>query len=178
MVGFLLLVRGWLPSSHFKLPKKKVCFCFFFLPFFPFRIFSRILVTYLKLLASVVLWGWTSISWCSTRRSSCRIWYTTRFSTLALLSRGSTVRNMESNRFLFSGLSGFPSSFWIFNMWWNVFLLQMIPVAANDVAFSIHAVVLIAFTWFQIAIYEVSDLFLLWSLNLCWFEVSVWSTSL
>ncbi|XP_034707873.1 cystinosin homolog [Vitis riparia] len=31
---------------------------------------------------------------------------------------------------------------------------QMIPVAANDVAFSIHAVVLIAFTWFQIAIYE------------------------
>ncbi|RVW68976.1 Cystinosin-like [Vitis vinifera] len=34
------------------------------------------------------------------------------------------------------------------------FLLQMIPVAANDVAFSIHAVILTAFTLFQIAIYE------------------------
>lgn len=34
--------------------------------------------------------------------------------------------------------------------------LQMIPVAANDVAFSIHAVVLTAFTLFQIAIYDVS----------------------
>lgn len=32
----------------------------------------------------------------------------------------------------------------------------MIPVAANDVAFSIHAVVLTAFTLFQIAIYDVS----------------------
>lgn len=31
---------------------------------------------------------------------------------------------------------------------------QMIPVAANDVAFSIHAVVLTAFTLFQIFIYE------------------------
>lgn len=31
---------------------------------------------------------------------------------------------------------------------------QMIPVAANDVAFSIHAVILTAFTLFQIAIYE------------------------
>ncbi|XP_057521408.1 cystinosin homolog [Amaranthus tricolor] len=31
---------------------------------------------------------------------------------------------------------------------------QMIPVAANDVAFSIHAVVLTAFTLFQIIIYE------------------------
>ncbi|XP_076942615.1 cystinosin homolog isoform X2 [Bidens hawaiensis] len=30
----------------------------------------------------------------------------------------------------------------------------MIPVAANDVAFSIHAVVLTAFTLFQIAIYD------------------------
>ncbi|KAK7844798.1 cystinosin like protein [Quercus suber] len=32
---------------------------------------------------------------------------------------------------------------------------QMIPVAANDVAFSIHAVLLTAITLFQIAIYEV-----------------------
>ncbi|XP_076885116.1 cystinosin homolog [Bidens hawaiensis] len=31
---------------------------------------------------------------------------------------------------------------------------QMIPVAANDVAFSTHAVILTAFTLFQIAIYE------------------------
>jgi len=31
----------------------------------------------------------------------------------------------------------------------------MIPVAANDVAFSIHAVLLTAITLFQIAIYEV-----------------------
>ncbi|CAM8888379.1 hypothetical protein QQ045_026817 [Rhodiola kirilowii] len=31
---------------------------------------------------------------------------------------------------------------------------QMIPVAANDVAFSIHAVLLTAFTLFQISIYE------------------------
>ncbi|KAL3526348.1 hypothetical protein ACH5RR_011004 [Cinchona calisaya] len=31
---------------------------------------------------------------------------------------------------------------------------QMIPVAANDVAFSIHAVLLTAFTLFQIAIYD------------------------
>ncbi|KVH92820.1 Cystinosin/ERS1p repeat-containing protein [Cynara cardunculus var. scolymus] len=31
---------------------------------------------------------------------------------------------------------------------------EMIPVAANDVAFSIHAVVLTAFTLFQIAIYD------------------------
>ncbi|CAM8993076.1 unnamed protein product [Rhodiola kirilowii] len=31
---------------------------------------------------------------------------------------------------------------------------QMIPVAANDVAFSIHAVLLTAFTLFQICIYE------------------------
>ncbi|KAL4554663.1 hypothetical protein LXL04_037263 [Taraxacum kok-saghyz] len=30
----------------------------------------------------------------------------------------------------------------------------MIPVAANDVAFSIHAVVLTAFTLFQIVIYD------------------------
>lgn len=36
------------------------------------------------------------------------------------------------------------------------FLLQMIPVAANDVAFSIHAVVMTALTLFQIFIYEVS----------------------
>lgn len=34
--------------------------------------------------------------------------------------------------------------------------LQMIPVAANDVAFSMHAVLLTAFTLFQIAIYDVS----------------------
>ncbi|CAK9180457.1 unnamed protein product [Ilex paraguariensis] len=31
---------------------------------------------------------------------------------------------------------------------------EMIPVAANDVAFSVHAVLLTAFTLFQIAIYE------------------------
>lgn len=33
----------------------------------------------------------------------------------------------------------------------------MIPVAANDVAFSIHAVLLTALTLIQIAIYEVSS---------------------
>lgn len=33
---------------------------------------------------------------------------------------------------------------------------QMIPVAANDVAFSTHAVLLTASTLFQIVIYEVS----------------------
>lgn len=37
----------------------------------------------------------------------------------------------------------------------------MIPVAPNDVAFSIHAVLLTAVTLFQIAIYEVSVCF-------CW----------
>lgn len=37
----------------------------------------------------------------------------------------------------------------------------MIPVAANDVAFSIHAVLLTAITLFQIAIYEVSGLLFL-----------------
>lgn len=36
----------------------------------------------------------------------------------------------------------------------------MIPVAANDVAFSIHAVLLTAITLFQIVIYEVSGFFL------------------
>lgn len=35
----------------------------------------------------------------------------------------------------------------------------MIPVAANDVAFSIHAVALTAITLFQIAIYEVGNQF-------------------
>jgi hypothetical protein len=34
--------------------------------------------------------------------------------------------------------------------------MQMIPVAANDVAFSIHAVLLTAITLFQIVIYQVS----------------------
>lgn len=34
----------------------------------------------------------------------------------------------------------------------------MIPVAANDVAFSIHAVLLTAITLFQVFIYEVSEL--------------------
>lgn len=34
--------------------------------------------------------------------------------------------------------------------------MQMIPVAANDVAFSMHAVLLTIITLFQIAIYEVS----------------------
>ena len=34
----------------------------------------------------------------------------------------------------------------------------MIPVAANDVAFSVHAVLLTAFTLFQVIIYDVSDL--------------------
>lgn len=37
----------------------------------------------------------------------------------------------------------------------------MIPVAANDVAFSIHAVLLTAITLFQILIYEVSSFWLL-----------------
>lgn len=36
----------------------------------------------------------------------------------------------------------------------------MIPVAANDVAFSIHAVALTAFTLFQVLIYDVSNPFL------------------
>lgn len=38
----------------------------------------------------------------------------------------------------------------------GISLLQMIPVAANDVAFSVHAVLLTAITLFQIAIYDVS----------------------
>ena len=42
-----------------------------------------------------------------------------------------------------------------------IILLQMIPVAANDVAFSTHAVLLTAFTLFQIFIYEVSIMFML-----------------
>jgi hypothetical protein len=37
----------------------------------------------------------------------------------------------------------------------------MIPVAKNDVAFSIHAVLLTAIALFQIAIYEVKMIFLL-----------------
>ncbi|RVW25693.1 Cystinosin-like [Vitis vinifera] len=47
---------------------------------------------------------------------------------------------------------GFGSPWW----WALGFLteIEMIPVAANDVAFSIHAVILTAFTLFQIAIYE------------------------
>lgn len=36
--------------------------------------------------------------------------------------------------------------------------MQMIPVAANDVAFSAHAVFVTAVILFQIAIYEVSRL--------------------
>lgn len=36
-------------------------------------------------------------------------------------------------------------------------LMQMIPVAANDVAFSMHAVLLTSIILFQIAIYDVSD---------------------
>lgn len=36
----------------------------------------------------------------------------------------------------------------------------MIPVAANDVAFSAHAVLLTAITLFQIVIYEVSTIFI------------------
>lgn len=38
----------------------------------------------------------------------------------------------------------------------SLYNFQMIPVAANDVAFSSHAVILTAFTLFQIAIYDVS----------------------
>jgi hypothetical protein len=38
---------------------------------------------------------------------------------------------------------------------YDVFYLQMIPVAANDVAFSLHAVALTSFTVFQVFIYEV-----------------------
>ena len=108
MDSFRFLVHQFLPSSHFEFPKKKVSF-FFFLDFFcsilSLLSFSLeiLVVTYLELLINVVLWGWTSISWCSTWRSIRRIWYTTRFSTLALLSRGSTVRNMELDRFVFLG---------------------------------------------------------------------------
>lgn len=40
--------------------------------------------------------------------------------------------------------------------------MQMIPVAANDLAFSIHAVLLTSLTLFQIAIYDVSSKILLW----------------
>lgn len=43
-------------------------------------------------------------------------------------------------------------------MWLLFCLRQMIPVAANDVAFSIHAVLLTAITLFQVFIYEVSEL--------------------
>lgn len=42
----------------------------------------------------------------------------------------------------------------------------MIPVAANDVAFSIHAVLLTALTLIQIAIYEVSSTCTLVSIHL------------
>ena len=51
------------------------------------------------------------------------------------------------------------STHWIFctNLVCFFFLqFQMIPVAANDVAFSCHAVLLTAITLFQIAIYDVS----------------------
>ncbi|CAI9771265.1 unnamed protein product [Fraxinus pennsylvanica] len=37
-------------------------------------------------------------------------------------------------------------------------LNEMIPVAANDVAFSIHAVLLTAFTLFQVVIYDLCAL--------------------
>lgn len=43
----------------------------------------------------------------------------------------------------------------------------MIPVAANDVAFSTHAVLLTAITLFQIAIYEVRMIFLLIKFFVC-----------
>ena len=108
MDSFRFLVHQFLPSSHFEFPKKKVSFFFFFdffcsiLSLLSFSL-EILVVTYLELLINVVLWGWTSISWCSTWRSIRRIWYTTRFSTLALLSRGSTVRNMELDRFVFLG---------------------------------------------------------------------------
>ena len=48
-------------------------------------------------------------------------------------------------------------------------LLQMIPVAANDVAFSVHAVILTAFLLFQIAIYQVS----LFSIIMYLFELAI-----
>ena len=45
----------------------------------------------------------------------------------------------------------------------------MIPVAANDVAFSVHAVILTAFLLFQIAIYQVS----LFSIIMYLFELAI-----
>nr|GMC91663.1 cystinosin homolog isoform X2 [Ipomoea batatas] len=42
--------------------------------------------------------------------------------------------------------------YWIDNL--GISYMQMIPVAANDVAFSVHAVLLTAITLFQIAIYD------------------------
>ncbi|KAI8533519.1 hypothetical protein RHMOL_Rhmol10G0017400 [Rhododendron molle] len=44
------------------------------------------------------------------------------------------------------------SSYLIYNA--TLFFSSLIPVAANDVAFSTHAVLLTAFTLFQIAIYD------------------------
>lgn len=38
------------------------------------------------------------------------------------------------------------------------YIFQMIPVAANDVAFSVHAVLLTAISLFQIAVYDVSNM--------------------
>lgn len=49
----------------------------------------------------------------------------------------------------------------IFNVFQCSKSLQMIPVAANDVALSIHAVLLTAISLFQIMIYEVSRFFCL-----------------
>ncbi|KAL4317914.1 hypothetical protein GQ457_18G008740 [Hibiscus cannabinus] len=46
------------------------------------------------------------------------------------------------------------SSYMIYNI--CLYFSQMIPVTANDVAFSIHVVLLTAITLFQIVIYEVS----------------------
>lgn len=57
---------------------------------------------------------------------------------------------------------------------------QMIPVAANDVAFSVHAVLLTAFTLFQIAIYDVSGpfLFAFLSSNFLWIGNWKWGEGL
>lgn len=52
------------------------------------------------------------------------------------------------------------SFLWFIILFINYLLFQMLPVAANDVAFSIHAVVMTSLTLFQICIYEVSNVFI------------------
>lgn len=51
---------------------------------------------------NVVWWGWASILWCWIWRSTPRIWYTTRPSSLAPLFRSSTTKSTAMERFVLS----------------------------------------------------------------------------